>query len=197
MLFNSIHIGFRHLHLLIIGLILSPGIVLGQNNPIDLGTQYQIHLGGFSNTVQLVDFDNVQDLGILSTTCIQKKTNTGDGLTHVYLGIYLGKNTAEKLLNEVKARGYKGATLIEESASLNSSVGKKFTSAIQIEIQNRPNLTKLQSISRDHRIYVILTNRGYQILTELHNPAERTPAFKKSLDLFADLDYDAYPVRYR
>lgn len=194
---NYVCIRFLHFGVLLILVIFLPGIIHSQNSFSDLGSQFQIHLGGFSTSVQLQDFDNVQDLGILSTACIQKKTNTGDGLTHVYLGIYLGKNTAEKLLNEAKARGYKGATLIEEKVSFSSPEGKKFTSAIQIELQSRPNLTKLQSISSEHKIYLVLTTRGYQVLTYLHNPAHRTPDFKRTLDFFVDRDYDAYPVKYR
>lgn len=197
MLFNSNPIGFQHFFVLSTLVIFFPGIVIGQNPSVDIGTQYQIHLGGFSTSVQLEDFDNVQDLGILSTSCIQKKTNTGDGLTHVYLGIYLGKSTAEKLLTEARARGYKGATLIEDPVSFNSSDGQKITSAIQIELQSRPDLTKLQSISPPHSIYLLLTNRGYQVLTLLHNPAYRTADFKKTLDFFVEKDYDAYPVKYR
>lgn len=197
MLCNYNHHRFQHLFVLLILAIFLPGIAFAQNSFADLGTQYQIHLGGFSSTVQLEDFDNVQDVGILTTTCIQKKTNTGDGLTHVYLGIYLGKNTAEKLLSEVKLRGYKGATLIEDEVSYNSESGKKVTSAIQIELQPRPNLTNLQSIPSEQNIYVILTSKGYQILTSLHNPAFRAPDFRRTLDFFVDKDYDAYPVKYR
>ena len=172
-------------------------MLLGQNNPVDIGTQYQIHLGGFSGDVQLSDFNNLHDLGLLSTESIQKRTNSGDGLTHVYLGIYLGKSTAERFLSKVKERGYNGAALIADAESLNGSIGKKYTSAIQIEIQNSPNLSKFQNLEAEHKVYVKLTNKGYQILTLLHDPVQRTTDFKWTMDYFVDLDFDAYPVKFR
>ncbi len=181
----------------LLGMLLLPLLMLGQDTHTDLGTQYQVHLGGFSGNVLLSDFNNLQDLGILTTECIQKKTNSGDGLTHVYLGIYLGKNTAEKFLNEVKNRGYNGAALVSDQDSFNGEAGKKITSAIQIELQNRPDLSKLQNISVQHKFYVKQTGGGYQVLTLLHNPIERTPDFKWTLDYFVDQDYDAFPVKFR
>ena len=190
---------FRSQRILILCLafIFSGSAVLAAQDPYDLGTQYQIHLGGFSGNVPLSNFNNLQDLGILTTESIQKKTNSGDGLTHVYLGIYLGKSTAEKFLTEVKSRGYGGASLIKDEVSFNSETGKKITSAIQIEMQNHPNCTKFQVLAKKYPIYIVLTQRGYQVLTLLHNPIERGTDFKWTLDFFVDQDYDAYPVKFR
>jgi hypothetical protein len=163
----------------------------------DMGTIYQIHLGGFSGNVSLTDFNNLQDLGVLSTTSFLKKTNSGDGLTHVFLGRYLGQATANNALREVKARGYTGASLQKDAVSLNSERGSKITSAIQIELAPRPNMRKFQSLSQAYDLYLILKANGYLVVSLLHNPIERTPEFRRKVDYFINLDFDAYPIKFR
>jgi len=197
MLLKTTALSIRLFLLLLFVLLLSATSSFAQDAFTNLGTQYQILLGSYPASVQLTDFNNVQDLGILSTTSIEKKTNVPDGLTNVYLGIYLGKNTAEKFLSMVKDRGYGGATLVLNNTALNGDQGKMIASAIQVEMQSRPDLTKLQSMSGTYRFYIILTTKGYQILTVLHNPIQRTHEFKNAMDFFVDRGFDPLSVKFR
>ncbi len=189
----------RRLRIPIFFFFLVPYTLFAQNSPQfkDAGTIYQIDLGGFEGNVDLNNFVSITHLGELSTESLKKRTKSADGLTHVYLGKYLGRATVEAVLQQLRGLGYNNTTLDVDDTSLNDGKGLSITSAIRLEKSRGLDFSKFSKWVPSMDFYILYRDGFYMILTSLHNPTERDHSFRKLVDDFLFEGFDAFPVPFR
>ncbi len=67
---------------------------------------YKIRISSLQGQVLFEKFDKISKYGVLSYE------PSGNGFTRVYLGQYIGRRTAQRVLNIVKNRGFRSAYLV-------------------------------------------------------------------------------------
>lgn len=98
---------------------------------------YKIRLSAFEKNFDKAKFDNVRDLGVLTYELAE------NGFTRVYLGNYLEKRTAQRIMDKVKGRGYKDAYLVRDNYIFEGIEGEQLTHTIQFSSVKKLNLQKV------------------------------------------------------
>ena len=187
---------------LLFGLLLLVGVpsllfAQGTEQFEDAGTIYQIDLGGFEGNVDLNNFVAISYLGELSTESLKKRTKSSDGLTHVYLGKYLGRATVEAVLQQLRALGYNNTTLDIDNTSLNTGQGLSVVSAVRLEKSRGLDFSKFIKWTSKMDFFILYRDGFFLVLTNLHDPITRDQNFRKTMDEFIFDGFDAFPVPFR
>ena len=157
---------------------------------------YDIRLGAYSKGLSDNAFDNLKDLGLL------KVINNEDGMLLVYLGSYMGKNTATKILATVKNRGYKSAYSEAVKTDFINAEGVELTHTYQfcsvkrLDVRRIGNLIS-QDVSLLDKLYISFDGSHYQMSLGLVSPA-LSPEIPKYQEFAASAGFtDAFMRTFR
>lgn len=98
---------------------------------------YKVRLSAFEKDFDKAKFDNVKDLGMLTFELAE------NGFTRVYLGNYLEKRTAQRVMDKVVSRGYKDAYLVRDNYLFEGLNGEELTHTVQFASVKKLNLQKV------------------------------------------------------
>jgi hypothetical protein len=130
---------------------------------------YDIRLGAYAKGLSDNAFNNLKDLGLL------KVVSNENGLMLVYLGSYMGKTTANKILATVKSRGYKTAYLEQSKTQFSTAEGIALTHTLQFCSVKRLDVRRIgniiaQDISLLDKLYISYEGGYYQMSLGLLAP---------------------------
>jgi hypothetical protein len=157
---------------------------------------YDIRLGAYSKGLSDNAFDNLKDLGLL------KVINNEDGMLLVYLGSYMGKQTANKILATVKSRGYKTAYLEAVKTDFINAQGVELTHTYQFCSVKRLDVRRIgnliaQDVSLLDKLYISFDGSHYQMSLGLVSPAF-SPEIPKYQEFAASAGFaDAFMRTFR
>lgn len=107
---------------------------------------------------ETIDFEAIGELADLGVLSFEPADN---GFTRVYLGNYLGKYTAYKVLQQVKRRGYPSAFVVADQNFLETATEEEAAySTYQIYASKQLKVTSLNEIPEKYREQVFITNNG-------------------------------------
>ena len=86
---------------------------------------YRIRLGAFAKPIEISAFQGLFDLGVVTFE------PADNGYVRAYLGTYMGKSTASKILAIAKKRGYKDAYIARDNYLFENSMGEQLTQTFQ------------------------------------------------------------------
>jgi hypothetical protein len=113
----------------------------GAKSPIkNVDAIYDIRLGAYAKGLSDNAFNNLKDLGLL------KVVSNENGLMLVYLGSYMGKTSANKILAMVKSRGYKTAYLEQSKTQFSTAEGIALTHTFQFCSVKRLDVRRVGNI---------------------------------------------------
>jgi len=146
---------------------------------------YRIKLLTISNQSDLKIFNILKDLGVIHFESYQEDKY------RVYLGNYLGKPTAEKILPQVQKRGFTGACVEKKSTEFISEFGDSLTHTIQFIALRKLDLRKIVNNPKlndkdKKEVYIWYHNGYYRVSMGLVNEknTDKIEDFKtKSLGL--------------
>lgn len=128
-------------------------------------------------------FDSLKRMGILMFE------PSDENFTRVYLGTYLGKSTAETILQDVQNSGFKTAYIVEEDKTFESTDGDTLTHTLQFSAVKDLDLRKITSHPKMdntllNKIYIWLFKGKYRLSLGLFTPEEQDliTQFKKALE---------------
>lgn len=162
----------------------------------NINSIYDIRLGAYSKGLSDNAFDNLKDLGLL------KVINNEDGMLLVYLGSYMGKNTADKILATVKSRGYKTAYLEAVKSDFINAQGVELTHTYQFCSVKRLDVRRIgnliaQDVSLLDKLYISFDGSHYQMSLGLVSPAF-SPEIPKYQEFAASAGFtDAFMRTFR
>lgn len=125
----------------------------------------KIRVAAVKGQVDQTKVDKLSDLGILSFEAAD------NGYTYVYLGKYISKYTAYKVLDRVKARGYKSAFVVVEENFINKADTETPSySTYQVASLKKLNLESLNALDDNFRsdIYVTYGDGYYRLSMGLY-----------------------------
>ncbi|MCP4441079.1 MAG: SPOR domain-containing protein [Aureispira sp.] len=137
-------------------------LVANRGNTQSIKTTYKIRIAAMSQAFDKAMFSNLKELGVLMYE------PADNGYTRVYLGMYMGKTTAKRILSKVKHRGYKTAYLVQDTYIFQSVDNEELTHTLQFSAVKRLNVVKVvESLRRSgmHEDFYIWYNRGYYRLS--------------------------------
>lgn len=120
----------------------------------------RIRVASLQGTIDYEAIGKLSDLGILSFE------PSDNGYTRVYLGNYVGKYTAYKVIQQVKRRGYPSAFVVEDQDFLNKQEeGGSPYSTYQIYSSKKLNVGTLNEIGEKYReqVFIIFTGTNYRV----------------------------------
>jgi SPOR domain len=137
-----------------------PPVALQEDQHID--ATYKIRVGSFAKPLAAEVFKNLEDLGMLSIESVEVKD---DQFLRVSLGTYMGKNTAKRVLEIVKKRGYKDAYFAQENSTFEGVMGEPLTHTFQFSASKQLDVTNYrtqmnQALVPDKSIYIYY-EQGY------------------------------------
>ncbi len=139
---------------------------LNQVSAGEYSTVYVVRVAAFEKTFDAIKLtERIGDLGVVSFVSSDKNMR-------VYLGKYLGRRTAERVLRLVKKRGFKDAYIISDNYAFTSKEGLYTSHTFQIGAFKRldaTNLNLLHEQTKEH-LYITYENRVYRISVGLYNP---------------------------
>lgn len=142
----------------------------------------RIKVGSFKGALNMPRLSSLNDLGVLT------ESNTEKGFTRVYLGSYLNRNTAEKILAEVKKRGFKEAYIVEDE-QLSENVFKDTTKYYTFQIAAAKELNVMPFINFDNRhrddIYISHENGKYKVSLGLYTKDVLQPQIEQEYGSYA------------
>lgn len=129
--------------LLAIVLIISSLALNAQSSSTSTTATYKVQLGAYAQPVNLSNFDNVRDLGVILTE------PNGNGLMRVSLGTYLDKYTAQKIASKAQSRGYSSAYAVVATKNFVDENGQEQTHTLQFSANKsldlKPVVSKLKA----------------------------------------------------
>ena len=110
-----------------------------------------------------IDYERIAKLGDLGILDFEPSDN---GFTRVYLGSYIGKYTAYKVLNEVKKRGYSSAFVVTDLDFINSKAADEPSyHTYQIASAKKLNVQNFNALDDQFKgnMYITYSGTGYRI----------------------------------
>lgn len=157
-------------------LIISSLALNAQSSSTSTTATYKVQLGAYAQPVNLSNFDNVRDLGVILTE------PNGNGLMRVSLGTYLDKYTAQKIASKAQSRGYSSAYAVVATKNFVDENGQEQTHTLQFSANKsldlKPVVSKLkadgvgQLVLKD--IYVRYASGYYRYSLGLFAPSNTT-----------------------
>jgi len=136
------------------------------------------------NKVNWTSFKNLKNLGQLTTNTMELDPADTPGKTPVYLGYYLGKSTAQKILAEVKKRGYNEAQMVNDGGyQLGHSTGKHIRYGLQLGAFRSVHLMKLGQYPKkdaEDKIYVQYKGGAYKVFYNLYTKGDTPPGLAQA-----------------
>lgn len=149
------------------------------SNAQSIKTTYKIRIAAMSKAFDKAIFNDLEELGVVMYE------PADNGYTRIYLGVYLGKTTANKILAKVKRRGYKSAYLVQDTYIFQSVDNRELTRTLQFSAVKCLNLTQvvasLRESDADVDFYVWYSNGYYRLCLGLiaADNTEATGAFRQ------------------
>ncbi|OJJ22498.1 hypothetical protein BKI52_07405 [marine bacterium AO1-C] len=154
-----------------------------QSSEYDVIYQIQVALIN-GNSVNWTKLKNLTDLGQLTTNTVELDPADTPGKTPVYLGYYLGKSTAQKVLAEVKKRGYTKAKMVSDGAyQLGHSTGKHIRYGLQLGAFKSLRLVKVGQYPKkndEDRIYLQYKGGAYKVFYNLYTKGDTPPGLAEA-----------------
>jgi hypothetical protein len=153
---------------------------------------YKIRLVSLQGQVIYEKFDKVRKYGVL------EMEPSENGFTRVYLGTYIGKNTAQRVLNLVKRKGFQGAYLILDDELYDEDSPKEllyytFQITALKKLDNSKILSGLDAFDQA-LVHVRYHNGFYKYSLGLYNPATTPNAERDYRELAYGMGFDfAFP----
>lgn len=116
---------------------------------------YRVRLAALQKDVSLETFKKMEDLGVLFTEPLE------NGFTRIYLGTYLGRNTATRVMNTAKQRGYKTSYTAEEMPE----TPKNNDYTVQIGSFKKLDVRKFNALDTEYRnkLYISYHKGFYRV----------------------------------
>ncbi|EAY25984.1 hypothetical protein M23134_07133 [Microscilla marina ATCC 23134] len=139
---------------------------------------YQIEVALVSNQKPVKsywkNYKNLQDLGEFFTYIISQETPELPTKHRILLGRYVGKSTADRILAEVKKRGYKDARIWSDGGfQLGHSTGKDVKYGLQMgafKSLNQVNVQQYLKYDKDTILYIQYKGGAYKVFMGLYAP---------------------------
>ena len=147
---------------------------VNQKNSIrNVDAIYEIRLGAFLKGVPVNAYEDLKDLGILKIVIGEE-----NGMEYVYLGSYMGKTTANKILSIVKSRGHKTAYLEKVKDKFVDADGREMTHTYQFCSVNKLDMRKVGNVlstdvSMIDKLFISYDGKNYQMSLGLTAPELR------------------------
>jgi hypothetical protein len=147
----------------------------GQNYPGNDHKIYQICVGTIGVGESLAPFDNLRDFGFISMYSLAYPPTEQSEVTgsnrRVFLGPYLGEESANKVLGMVQTRGYTDAYIEADENTLQSKKGRNLIYSVQIGAFANPNMRKFSSITNMFAHGIFLTYEGglFKVLSGMYD----------------------------
>lgn len=125
----------------------------------------RIRVASLKGTIDYEAVGKLSDLGVLSFE------PSDNGFTRVYLGTYLGKYSAYKVVEQVKRRGYPSAFVVEDQNFLNTEEeGSAAYSTYQIYSSKKLDVKGLNEIAEKYReqVYISYSGGNYRVSLGLY-----------------------------
>lgn len=123
--------------------------------------------------VDWAKFKKLKDLGQLTSNTVELDPVETPGKTPIYLGQYLGKSTAKKILAEVQKRGYKNAKIVNDGGfALGHSTGKHVRFALQLgafKSLKLVNVGQYPQKDEDDRIYLQYKGKAFKVFYGIYS----------------------------
>jgi hypothetical protein len=138
---------------------------------------YQIEVATVSNLKSVEThwgkYKDLSDLGTFSPFCIAQDAPELPNKNRILLGYYIGKSTANRILAEVKKRGYSSAKIRSDGGfQLGHSTGKHVKYGLQAgAFANLSQVNVKQYPKQDEgtEVYIQYKNASYKIFIGLHS----------------------------
>ena len=146
-----------------------------QNYPGNDHKICQIYVGTVGGGENLTRFDNLRDFGFINLYSLANPPIDQSEVTgisrKVFLGPYLGFESAEKVLEMVRTRGYSDAYIEADERTLKSNKGKNLVYSVQIGAFENPNMRKFTSITNMFAHGIFLTYEGglFKVLSGMYD----------------------------
>jgi hypothetical protein len=189
----------KYLPIILLLLLVFPARISAQVSDRDV--LYLILIESHYGEPDLLPFDNLEDLGILRAEPINDDYLVM-GLYQVYLGWYIGRETAESVLSQVVARGYPHAQLMADYFTLRHGEGAMDNHSIQVgaysvldmkEFGSQIGMATLQDVN----VYIMLEDGVYKILMGLFPESEAEDVRTVMLPVLGQRGIYGYVRRFR
>ena len=149
---------------------------------------YKLRIAAMSQAIDSSVFAPLAKYGVLSFEPTDK------GLTRVYLGKYMGKATAAKVLALVKKSGFKQAYIVQEDMLFESVDGDALTHSLQFSADRLLDLSKLQAKAAwtealAKQLHISYANGHYRLSFGLLNPSFQVVEVEKFRNALLSLGY--------
>lgn len=125
-------------------------------------TTYKIRIAAMAQSFDKAMFKDLEEIGVVMFE------PADNGYTRVYLGMYMGKTTAKRILAKVKRRGYKTAYLVQDTYIFQSVDNDELTHTLQFSAVKRLNLAPVVESLRKSGMeedFYIWYDKGYYRLS--------------------------------
>lgn len=132
---------------------------------------YRIRLGAFAKPIEVSAFQGLFDLGVVTFE------PADNGFVRAYLGTYMGKSTASKILAIAKKRGYKDAYIARDNYLFENSMGEQLTQTFQFSAAKKLDARKVvegllaeDTRLSDENLYILFDGSYYHYSLGLFAP---------------------------
>lgn len=150
------------------------GVIFGDPNggfaqsPEDL---YQVQLGAYAEAIDWSRFQGLQDLGLVMRQSIRAE-EPNDGLIRVYLGKYLGRQTLEHVLAQLKKRGFMQLGLDQNDYTLRQGNGPSLRYTVQLGVFSQLDMQTFSRLEAPQNLLIQYEDRKWKVLYGLYASPE-------------------------
>ncbi|WCL81721.1 hypothetical protein PPO43_01250 [Saprospira sp. CCB-QB6] len=149
---------------------------------------YKLRIAAMSQAIDSSIFAPLAQYGVLSYEPTDK------GLTRIYLGKYFGKATAQRILAEVKKKGFNAAYIVQEDVLFESVDGDALTHSLQFSADRLLDVSKLQAKAAWNedlakQLHISYANGYYRVSFGLLNPSFQAVEVEKFRNALLSLGY--------
>ncbi|MDX2250163.1 MAG: hypothetical protein SF052_25495 [Bacteroidia bacterium] len=148
-------------------------------------TIYQIYVGTMTSLEDLNQFEDLKEFGFIRPFSIAElpvQQSRAEEGKKVFVGPYLGKQTAENILSLIWARGYTNAYIEADERSLRTTKTRALVYSIQLGAFQQPDMRRYEKISNTFAYGTFLTFEDglYKVMAGLYSP-EATGYMKETV----------------
>lgn len=192
----------KKLHwVLVIYLLGTSQLLMAQGKASEYDYIYQIQVTITNQQTPLSRWNKLRDLGEFHKYSVAMEAEELPGKKRILLGKYIGKSTANKILAEVKKRGYKSAKIISDGGfALGHSTGKHVKHALQLGAFNSlklVNAKKYPQSEREESLYIQYKGGAYKIFRGLYDGHNMEDVKKRIIPWFKKKGFSAFIQKFR
>ena len=140
---------------------------------------YQVFVGEFDRQSDMSRFEPLRALGFLRPFSIVDETGyalrgEGSSLQRVYVGPYLGKETAEAVMAKAWTLGFRDARIETNEQYLNSDKNADLTYTLQLGAFGDPDMRNFEEIASlpAHGVYLMYEDGLFKVLCGMYRPEQ-------------------------